>query len=92
MSLKPPTLKTIVATLAFALPLTTAAQDHSHLAGNDAKLGNGAAHSAKLADNAAAAARKYSAELLKVCAKADQPGRAELADARTMVGGIRADS
>jgi len=50
----------------------------------------GAAHAAKLAGNNAAA-RKYSAELLKICVKADQPGRAELAEARTMVGGIRAD-
>jgi hypothetical protein len=45
----------------------------------------GAARAAKLAGNQAAA-RKYSAELLKICAKADQPGRTELAEARAMAG------
>ena len=45
----------------------------------------GAAHSAKLAGNEAAA-RRYSGELLKVCSRADQPGREELADARAMAG------
>jgi hypothetical protein len=43
----------------------------------------GAAHAAKLAGNEAAA-RKYSTELLTICAKADQPGREELAAARAM--------
>jgi hypothetical protein len=46
----------------------------------------GAAHAAKLAGNPEAA-RRYSGELLKICSKADQPGRAELADARAMTGG-----
>jgi tetratricopeptide (TPR) repeat protein len=45
----------------------------------------GAAHAAKLAGNEAAA-RRYSGELLKICSKADQPGRGELADARVMLG------
>ena len=45
----------------------------------------GAAHAAKLAGDEAAA-RRYSGELLKVCSRADQPGRRELADARGMAG------
>ena len=50
----------------------------------------GAAHAAKLEGNDTAA-RKYSAELLRICAKADQPERAELAEARTMMGRVRAE-
>jgi tetratricopeptide (TPR) repeat protein len=45
----------------------------------------GAAHSAKLAGDEQAA-RRYSAELLKICSNADRPGRQELADARAMAG------
>jgi tetratricopeptide (TPR) repeat protein len=45
----------------------------------------GAARAAKLAGNQAAA-KKYAAELLKICAKADQPGRTELAEVRAMAG------
>lgn len=43
----------------------------------------GAAHAASLAGNAGAA-REYAAALLKVCAHADRPGRAELVDARAL--------
>lgn len=43
----------------------------------------GAAMSAKRAGNAQAAQR-YAAELLKICERADQPGRPELAEARAM--------
>jgi hypothetical protein len=42
---------------------------------------NGAARAARLAGNQSAAA-KYAADLLKVCARGDRPGRPELQDAR----------
>lgn len=45
----------------------------------------GAAKAAALA-NDRATARKYYSELVKVCAKADSPGRAELAEARKFIG------
>ena len=44
----------------------------------------GAAHSAQLSGNREAA-QKYFAELLKVCGRADQPGRPELAEAQRAI-------
>jgi hypothetical protein len=49
----------------------------------------GAAQAAKLAGNQTAA-KKYAAALLQICEHADQPGRAELAQARALAGAAQA--
>jgi hypothetical protein len=51
----------------------------------------GAARAASLAGDAAAA-RRYAAALLKVCERADRPGRPELAEARSMASAADARS
>ena len=52
---------------------------------------HGAARAASLAGDRASA-RRYYAGLLKICEKADRPGRAELEEARSFVAGATPNS